>query len=280
MRGWPVGTVARSARCTLGCALVLAVALAPLPAAAAASPTRPQLGPPQALTTDDLRAPIGLGLTDVQFAWHVNDPRPGAVQAAYRIVVDHVVLAGPTRGVTPVWDSGPVTSTDQAFIPYAGPPLAPDSVYQWTVQTWAATGGPSALAAPSRFETGLRNQDWRADWIRRATNDTRDYNQYTYARKEFTLDRSPIVRARVYVSADQQYQLSVNGVRGRQGARRTATRTRSTTRPSTSPACCDPGRPTRSASSTTGTARPRATRPARRGSSPSSRCCTRTGPAS
>jgi len=85
------------------------------------------------------------------------------------------------------------------------------------VQTWAAAGGPSPLAPPATFETGLADQDWHANWIRRATNDVADYDQYAYARKEFTLPAAPVVRARVYVSADQQYELTVNGVRAGKG---------------------------------------------------------------
>ncbi len=197
--------------------LTVALALAPVGTARAAPSAAPTLpGAPQALTVDGLSAPIGLGSTDIQFAWQVNDPRRGAVQAAYRIVVSRVALAAPA-GTTPVWDTGRVGSADQAFVPYAGPPLAPDAVYEWTVQTWAATGGPGPFAAPARFETGLGDQDWHAQWIRRATDDTVEYNQFTYARKDFTLTASPIVRARVYVSADQQYELSVNGVRAGRG---------------------------------------------------------------
>ena len=202
----------------IGCgALVLVLTLAPIDSALATRgvPAR-GLGSPQALTVNGLSTPIGLSSTDIQFGWHVNDPRRGAVQAAYRIVVSRVALADPA-GTSPVWDTGRVASTDQAFVPYAGPALAPDAVYEWTVQTWAATGGPGPFAPPARFETGLGDQDWHAQWIRRATNDTVEYNQYTYARKEFTLRASPIVRARVYVSADQQYELSVNGVRAGKG---------------------------------------------------------------
>ena len=194
--------------------LVAVVALGATPAAARPLPAG--LGPPQALTVDGLRAPIGLGLTDVSFAWQVNDPRPGAVQSAYRIVVTRPTLTG-TGPAAPVWDSGEVASSDQAFVAYGGPPLAPDTAYQWTVQTWAATGGPSPPAPTTTFETGLADQDWHADWIRRATNDVAEYDQFTYARKEFTLSASPIVRARVYVSVDQQYELSVNGVRAGKG---------------------------------------------------------------
>jgi alpha-L-rhamnosidase len=64
------------------------------------------------------------------------------------------------------------------------------------------------------FDTGLTDGDWRADWIRRKPEDLQDItDQYTYARKEFTLGSSPIVRARAYVSADQQYELYINGTR-------------------------------------------------------------------
>lgn len=218
MRGRQAGGVARSFQLGVGGVLALAVLLAPVGAATAAPTTAdPTPGRPASLTTDGLPGPIGLGLTDVQFGWHVTDPRPGATQTAYRIVVHRLVLAGPARGSTTVWDSGRVTSTDQASVPYGGVALTPDSVYAWSVQTWATSGGPGPFAAPARFETGLGDQDWQADWIRRPANDAVDDNQFTYARRQFTLGRSPIVRARVYVSADQQYELSVNGVRAGKG---------------------------------------------------------------
>jgi alpha-L-rhamnosidase len=169
-------------------------------------------GAPSALTVDDLTAPIGLGLSDVAFAWHVDDARRGAVQSAYRLTVSRVRVSGAHPAVTStIWDSGRVTSDSTAFVAYGGPALAPDSVYQWRVQTWDGSGKASPLSAPASFETGLRDQDWRADWIRRPADAKTEPDQYTYARKEVTLDASPIVRARVYVSGDQQYELSVNG---------------------------------------------------------------------
>jgi alpha-L-rhamnosidase len=164
------------------------------------------------LTTDDLAAPIGLGVGDVAFAWHVNDSRRGAVQSAYRIVVSAVDMSGGRPAATStMWDSGRVRSAASAFVAYDGTALAPDSVYQWRVQTWDGSGNASPFSTPAAFETGLRDQDWKADWIRRPDNTTTDPDQYTYARKQFGLDRSPIVRARVYVSGDQQYALYVNG---------------------------------------------------------------------
>ena len=167
-------------------------------------------GPPQALRVDGLTAPIGLGVNDIQFAWQVNDARRGAIQRAYRIIVSRQVLTGTPGATAPVWDSGPIMAADQSAVPYAGPPLAPDAAYQWTVQTWGQSDGPGPLAPPANFETGLADQDWQAQWIQRPASDP---DQYTYARKEFTLGGSAIVRARVSVSGDQQYELSINGVR-------------------------------------------------------------------
>jgi alpha-L-rhamnosidase len=167
-----------------------------------------------------MSAPIGLASDDVTFSWRDGDLRRGAVQRAYRIVVTSVALTGPgTGGTTPVWDSGRVASSEQAFIPYAGPALASDAAYQWSVQTWAATGAASPLAPTATFETGLRDSDWTASWIQRATTDALEtqYVQYTYARKEARLGASPIVRARAYVSADQQYELTINGQRAGKG---------------------------------------------------------------
>jgi alpha-L-rhamnosidase len=208
-------------------AVVVAAVLAPTVVASAAATGRP--GAPAALTVDDLAAPVGLAQDDVFFGWHVVDPRPGAVQTAYRIVVSRPVLAGAHQGTAPVlWDSGRVTSRAEAFVAYRGPALAPDTTYRWTVQTWDGAGLAGPFAPAATFDTGLPDGAWHADWIKRVTVEPEDSagtfslqsgfgvwenkDEYTYVRKEATLERSPIVRARAYVSADQQYELYVNGV--------------------------------------------------------------------
>jgi alpha-L-rhamnosidase len=172
------------------------------------------LGPPTALTVDDLAAPLGLEPTDVAFAWHVNDARRGAQQGAYQIVVSQVTVGGTGNGKTTlVWNSGRVQSSAQAFVAYGGPALRSDAVYEWTVQTWDRSGRASPIAAPARFETGLVDRDWVARWIRRPADIHTEPDQYTYARKDFTLSGSPVVRARAYVSGSQQYEMYVNGTR-------------------------------------------------------------------
>jgi alpha-L-rhamnosidase len=156
---------------------------------------------------DGIDEPIGLDPADVFFGWWVSDGERGALQAAYRIVVSR----GATGSSELIWDSKRVPSAEQAFVPYRGPALDSDQVYAWAVQTWSSRGGPGPLSPPARFETGLRPGDWVARWIRRPADPGAEPDQYTLARKEFRLAEVPIARARAYVSADQQYEMYVNG---------------------------------------------------------------------
>ncbi len=207
----------------LGAAAALGVARSKLLGAAQHALTAgPAAGADAATATgpvvlvDGLVSPIGLGVNDVVFGWHVPDSRPGAVQSAYRIVVTRTDATGRAGGVQ-VWDSGRVESARNAFVSYTGPPLQPDSVYGCRLQTWDRSGQPNLVDLSGSFETGLRDADWRGDWIRRPANQDLEPDEYTYARKQVVLAASPIVRARAYVSGDQQYEMWVNGIRAGKG---------------------------------------------------------------
>ena len=195
-------------------AFVLTVSTVPSTATEAVEVVVPDA--PDHLLVDGLERPLGIDDTPA-FAWRVEDGRRGAVQRSYRVLVGRAPMSAPgDPGV--VWDSGEVASPRQAFVAYAGPALSADAVYWWTVATSDEHGRFGPFAAPQRFETGLHDGDWRAQWIRRATADAVDAaDDYTYARREFTLAASPIVRARAYVSADHQYQLWINGARAAAG---------------------------------------------------------------
>src|SRR4051812_9976905 len=142
---------------------------------------------PADLTVDDRTAPLGVEGVPL-FGW-----RPGERQTAYQIRVPGV------------WDSGKIASACTAFVPYEGPIPRVESAYRWAVRTWDGDDRPSPWAA-STFDTGVG--EWAASWIRRTTAEEDDY---TLARIEFTLAESPVVRARLYLSAAQQYRAYVNG---------------------------------------------------------------------
>jgi alpha-L-rhamnosidase len=182
-------------------ALSLPVVGAAAPADAAGRHNHPPLAA-TALTVGDRTAPVDVTGSPL-FGWQPHDADGGEVQTAYRIrVVDG---ADPARTV---WDSGKVDSDQTAYVPYGGPALSGDATYRWTVRTWDRAGAASPWARPASFGTGIGDAEWQAWWIRRTTAERDDY---TLARREFTVGASRVVRARLYVSAAQQYRAYLNG---------------------------------------------------------------------
>jgi alpha-L-rhamnosidase len=180
------------------------------PDSAAASADHPP-GAPVHLTVDDDAAPLALdGLP--QFGWTVEDVDRGEVQTAYEIVVATRPTTDPgDRSV--VWTTGRVASSQQAYVDAPGLKLIPGGAYFWTVRTWDRAGRVGPFAPPAPFGAGLGDGDWHADWIRRPGLDPQAATDFTLARTERRIGASPIVRAVAYVSAGQQYDLRVNGVR-------------------------------------------------------------------
>jgi len=174
--------------------------------AATGSPGGP--GRPVALTVNGQDEAIGIDPDELFFAFGLADPRRGARQRAYRIVVS-TGGPGPRRQV---WDSGAVGSARQAFIAYAGPSLPADTAHVWTVSSSDPEGRWSEESTPATFVTGLRPGDWIARWLRPGPTATVP-EEYTYVRTELLASRSPIVRATAYVAAAHRYQLWVNGAR-------------------------------------------------------------------
>ncbi|WP_326798109.1 glycoside hydrolase family 78 protein [Streptomyces sp. NBC_01808] len=163
---------------------------------------------PAGLTVGDRARPLNVEGTP-QFGWLPRDTRPGEIQTAYQVRVfatgTHGGRPTPTQ---PVWDSGRVDSGRQSYVPYAGAELARGATYGWTVRTWDRAGQASPWAPPASFDTGIADGDWQAEWIRRTTEEPDDY---TLARKEFAVGASPVVRARLYVASQHQYEARVNG---------------------------------------------------------------------
>jgi alpha-L-rhamnosidase len=176
-----------------------------------AAPDHPP-GAPTGLTVDDDAAPLAVTGSPA-FGWVVNDPDRGETQTGYEIVVtdaplaeDHLVLR----------DSGAVASSQQSYVHLAGLPLLPDRRYFWTVRTKDASGRFGPYSAEAHFDTGIGDGDWGA-WIRRGGAVTTQPDDFSLIRKQTTLTASPVVRARVYAAAGQQYELRVNGTRAAHG---------------------------------------------------------------
>ncbi len=164
-------------------------------------------GEPRRLTVNGVEDPVGVDPDDVSFAWELDDPRRGAQQNGYRIVVS---VSRPGRSARTIWDSAQVTSSRQAFLAYGGRQLSADTQYQWRVSTRDGGSTWSPFSAPASFTTGLRAGDWRSVWLQPAASDPQP-DRHTYLRTIRTLPHRPIARATAYVAAAHKYQLWVNG---------------------------------------------------------------------
>jgi alpha-L-rhamnosidase len=187
-----------------------------------APPTDHPPDAPTGLTVDDDAAPLAVAGAP-EFGWIVHDADRNERQRAYELIVSDA----PTRGKhTVLFDSGTTTSSRQSYVLAPGLRLAPDHTYWWTVRTQDASGRFGPYAVDARFDTALADGDWHASWIRRAGALPRVVDiagapfgpdDFSLLRKETSVAASPIVRARVYAAAGQQYELHVNGTRAAHG---------------------------------------------------------------
>jgi alpha-L-rhamnosidase len=197
-----------------------ALAVAVVGHAAPRAPLRPGV---VALTIEHLVNPGGVDAAQPRFSWQMRDPRRGARQSGYRILVasDRTHL---TAARADVWNSGATAGGATVDVPYTGPALQPDHRYYWTVCLRDREGRALPCAAPAWFDTGMREQPWRGQWIAATTlgldtvaRDPADGNGGNPAsrpplmRKMFTLAARP-VRAHVFVAVLGAYRLHVNGV--------------------------------------------------------------------
>ena len=181
-------------------------------------PLRPIL-----LTCEHLENPLGLDERSPRFCWILEGDGRGRRQSAFeiRVAEDPASLAGTDRLS---WGSGRVVSTETRDIAYAGAPLQPRTRYHWTVLVWDEAGRASAPAAPARFETGLLDEPWGADWLTgpaaprhflpdesdRAYVNPHRARAVAHLRRDFRVDR-PVVRARLYATALGVYEARLNG---------------------------------------------------------------------
>jgi alpha-L-rhamnosidase len=203
-------------RARAGSVAATAYALAFLPASLAATALAAQGHAPAApihLTVDDAAAPLAV-TGDPAFGWVLDDPDRGEVQTSYQIALYDAATGDPAYRIA---DTQQVPSDQQSYVHVPGLRLDPDRSTWWTVRTWDAAGQAGPPSALARFDTGLRDGDWHASWIRRPGAEEARLEDYSLLRKELRVGASPVVRARVYASAGQQFELRVNGLRRAHG---------------------------------------------------------------
>lgn len=152
------------------------------------------------LRTEYLTKALGLGTAAPRFYWNCEG---GRIQTAYEITVKR-------EGVT-IWDSGKILSSRMTHIAYEGAPLHSRDRVEWSVTLWDENDRPGEIGE-SWFELGLlESSDWTARWI------SGDYKPNKKERcpvdcfcRTFSVEK-PVMRARLYASAQGVYDLTING---------------------------------------------------------------------
>jgi len=201
---------------------------------------------PYALRCDHRSTPLGIDEPAPLLSWRLASDRRGDDPTAYRIRVAERPEALADGGRLH-WDSGRVEDSSAIGAGYAGPALRAGTRYHWRVEVWSAPDDAPADAV-SWFETGLTvpsgaagrsgpadrsgRSGWRASWITHnpdpidvvdaPTEGERALDDHGLApcpllRRAFSgaadSAGSPLVRARLYVSARGLYEVRLNGTR-------------------------------------------------------------------
>ena len=185
------------------------------------------------LKINHLTNPIGIDADGLFLSWICAE---GIRQTAYRIRMLHAD--------EPVWDSG-IVKTDEM---HAQCPLQIGSRTRidWTVQLWDENGKTQEPVEAAYFETGLKQEDWRAKWVnpelsllttadcgcrdiinafakqhfeeKQAQKEAAQREEYiphqpaSYLRKVFSVSL-PGAPARLYITACGLYEAYLNGQR-------------------------------------------------------------------
>src|SRR6202034_3061860 len=98
------------------------------------------------------------------------------------------------------------------FVRYAGPTLAGDAAYSWTVRVQDKEGGWSAPSSTGSFVTAPRDSDWTASWLQPAAASPLP-DRVSYVRAEVELPAGRLRRATAFLAGAHTAQLFVNGQR-------------------------------------------------------------------
>jgi hypothetical protein len=155
--------------------------------------------------------PLAVSSAKPRLSWVLKadaSPARGARQTAYRILV----ASSPeelARDHADLWDSGRVSALQAAYVPYAGKPLAPESVAYWKLRVWDEKGEASPWSEAAKWRMSPA-ADWGAKWIAARLDTDNHTDQMPIFRRGFRLAK-PVRTAVLYISGLGQYEAYING---------------------------------------------------------------------
>lgn len=156
---------------------------------------------PVSLTCNDMKDPVAV--SNISFSWKLSSAVNGACQTAYELWIGSTASCNGN-----VWKSGKVASQDQLDITLPESVVLEDGKqYFWKVRVWDGNGQASSWSKPATFTKSIDNS-WDASWI--ATGKTGD-GPFPYFRKTYTLSKSKVRRAVIYLCGLGCSELFLNG---------------------------------------------------------------------
>jgi len=136
---------------------------------------------PGQLMVDLLSAPEEAVITNPNpsFSWVINDPRQGARQTAWQIMLS-ASKENLENNIPDCWNSGKIPSDQSVNIPYSGKELQPLNTYWWKVRTWDSNNKEGKWSKPQKFYTGEFNPSglkWPGEsrWVNRTDGTLPEY---------------------------------------------------------------------------------------------------------
>jgi len=185
-------------------------------------------GKPQHLLCEYRVNPMGIVPAKPRLGWMLNDTRRGARQTAYQIQVA-TTRERLEKNQPDMWDTGKEESGQSVQVEYDGSLTETGHRYYWRVRSWDQNGEVSPFSEIAWWETALLYPiDWQdAKWIgkheKRSDSTSRIQGMWIwhpsehgigkpiYFRHLFSVAGKPVKAARMYITADNAFQLYVNG---------------------------------------------------------------------
>ncbi len=173
--------------------------------------TSQELTAPSDLICEYSQNPIGIDITNPQLSWKLPNTRKGMMQTAYEILVSSS-MENLDKNNGNIWSTGKVESDQSLFVAFTGNALTSGNKYYWKVKYWDNQGGVSPFSAPASWEMALlKKSDWKAQWITRDdAKDNKVKQRSIMFREGFNL-KSPVKKARLYVTGLGNYVFYING---------------------------------------------------------------------
>src|SRR3954469_10806092 len=156
------------------------------------------------VTVEHHREPLGIGDTTPRLSWVSRTELDGWRQAAYEL---EIAAEDGAPG-----SSGRVDPAESVLVAWGAPPLASRERRTVRVRVWGeGAAEPSAWSEDTVLEAGLLEPaDWSATLVHPVLPTDAGREPAALLRREFLLDQ-PVVRARLYATAQGVYEAELNG---------------------------------------------------------------------